>query len=636
MLINLPTNVALTIGKTIGTLAYYIDVRHKNVAYDNISTAFLSGKTIAQRKKIIKNLFQNFGVSIIELLRMPVITDEYFNKYIEIEGRENIKDALRKGKGVIFLAVHFGSWELSNIICTKLGLTYRVVAREQKRFYKLNELLNSYRKSQGTLVVTRGVTTRDIIKSLHKNEVVGMVADQGGKDGSLIDFFGRDASMPTGAIRLALKLDVPVLVSFIVRKNGPYHKVIIKPELKLSKTDNFEQDVLVNLRTVVKSAEEMISKYPEQYMWFYKIWKYSLTRSIVILSDAKAGHLRQSQAVAGLLVGQLSLRSLNPSVKILEINFKSKFIKELVTFCCFLAKKRHCKGCLWCLKNFLGNDVVERISNLNADFVISAGQSLAAINFILSREKSAKSIVILKPGILGFRRFDLAVVPKHDRPPNRKNIVITQGAPNLIDEEYLEREKESLIKSFPNLSESPRQKIGLLIGGNTRKYILTPPLLEEVAEAVKRVSEKFNLDILITTSRRTPIYMEDILKKEMGSFVRNRLLIIANQNNHPSAVGGILALSEIVVVSGESISMISEAASSGNTVIVFRPEIRPGFDQASDKHERFLRNLDKQGFIHLADGGALEAVLSDCLTSEKTAEKLNDNFIIKEALDRII
>lgn len=631
--IFLPTSLALGLGKLIGTAAYYLDVKHKNVAYDNIAIAF-PDKSILERKRIIKSLFQNFALNLIELLRLPLINSQYFEKYIEIDGREYIEEALKKKRGLIFLAVHFGSWELSNIICAKLGLTYKVIAREQKRFSKLNDLLNSYRQSQGSVVVTRGISTREIIKSLHKNEVVGMVADQGGKDGSLMDFFGKDASMPTGAVRLALKLEVPVLVAFIVRKNGPFHKVILNPELKLIKTDNFEQDVLVNLKLVVRVAEEMISRFPEHYMWFYKIWKYSLRRSIVILSDGKTGHLRQSQAVANILTEQLKKRGITPEVKIIEIDFKNNFAKPFAALLALLFKKRHLKGYLHYLYNGIKESSLKEMINSEADFVVSTGSSLSSLNYILSSEKSAKAIVILKPGILASSRFDLVVMPQHDQPPKRDNLVITQGAPNLINKEYLESQRQALLAGFPDLSLSPKTKIGFFTGGDTKKYVLSQEVVREILIVMKKICEEFDLELLTTTSRRTSTGVQDILKNEIRDFTRSKLLIIANENNHPSAVGGILSLADVIVVSGESISMISEAAASGKIVLAFRSQPRFNFDLNQDKHEVFLQNLEKKGFIFLCDANNLEDALINILVNKKTTKKLDDNLAIYQALEK--
>ncbi|MDP2939239.1 MAG: ELM1/GtrOC1 family putative glycosyltransferase [Candidatus Omnitrophota bacterium] len=634
--ILMPTNLAMRIGRAIGTLAYYIDVRHKAVAYDNISFVFSAEKNIFERKQILKKLFQNFALSIVELLRLPVVTTSYFEKYIEIEGRDHIQEALKKGKGLIFLAVHFGSWELSNIICAKLGLTYKVIAREQKRFSKLNKLLNSYRQSQGTVVITRGVTTREIVRSLSFNEVVGMVADQGGRDGCLIEFFGKDASMPTGAIRLALKFEVPILVAFLVRKYGPFHKVIIKPQLKLLKTDSLEQDILINLRNVVKVAEELIKLYPEQYMWFYKIWKYSLTRSIVILNDGKIGHLRQSQALANIITEHLRKRNFNPLIKIININFKNKIAKQLVTFSAVFARKNNCKGCLWCLKNSLEDNSFLKILNSDADFVISCGQALAAVNFILSRERSAKSITVLNPGILGFKRFDLVVMPEHDRPPKRNNIILTMGALNLISDDYLKKESSSLLSGFPDLSANQRIKIGLFLGGDTKKYVLTKETVEKTLSELKNICNEFDFELLITTSRRTSKRIENILKKEMANFSKCKLIIIAHENDHLSSVGGILGLASIVVVSGESISMVSEAASSGKTVVVFRLPLRQGLNVDKDKHEIFLQNMLAQGFLHLASAENIGQTLSDVILNKKTTKKLDDNFTLLKAIEKIL
>ncbi len=631
----IPTKLALKIGSILGILAYYVDIKHKAVAYDNISIAF-PGKSIPERKEIVRGLFINFALSLVELLRLSVVTTSYFEKYIEFEGRRHIEDAVKKAKGLIFLAVHFGSWELSNIICVKLGLTYKVIAREQKRYSKLNELLNSYRQALGTVVVTRGITTREIVKSLHNNEVVGMVADQGGRDGCLVDFFGKDASMPTGAIRLALKLDAPVLLAFIVRKHGPFHQVIIKSELELVKTGDLEQDTLVNLKQVVKTAEEVISNHPEQYMWFYKIWKYSLSRSIVILSDGKAGHLRQSEAMANLLKEGLSRRGFISSVKIINVNFKNQFSRQAVTFCAFLAKKRLCKSCLWCLSNFFKGSSFEQLTSAPADFVISCGEALSAVNFIYSAERSAKSIVILKPKALGFGRFDLVVVSKHDHPPERDNIALTEGAANLISGTYLAQQAKILLNSFPQLAQSQKFRIGLLLGGDTKKYILTKELAEKALTQISQACEELDCELLISTSRRTSEEVVGFLKKEISASPRCKLLIIASENNHPAAVGGILAVSGAVIVSGESISMVSEAASSGKDVVVFRLSGRKRFNRSKDKHEMFLQHMADNGYINLVEPEQIGRALSNIILDKKQTKRLDNNLVLAEALEKII
>src|SRR5208283_2731741 len=93
--------------------------------------------------------------------------------------------------------------------------------------------------------------------------------------------------------------------------------------------------------------------------------------------------------------------------------------------------------------------------------------------------------------------------------------------------------------------------------------------IRQLIGQIKEAAWHYNADILLTTSRRTPGTIEQIIFRELKNFERCSLCIIANQRNIAEAIGGILGLSDLVIVSGESISMVSEALSSGKPTIVF-------------------------------------------------------------------
>ena len=125
-----------------------------------------------------------------------------------------------------------------------------------------------------------------------------MTVDQGGKSGVLVKFFGKYASMPSGAVRLALKYNATVLPVFFRRINGPYIKLIINPPFKIKRTDDQVKDITDNLGELIHLFEGHILKYPREYLWSYKIYKYTKEKNILILSDGKTGHLRQAEATA--------------------------------------------------------------------------------------------------------------------------------------------------------------------------------------------------------------------------------------------------------------------------------------------------------------------------------------------------
>lgn len=630
--VHIPAELALYVGRIIGVVGYHLDRHHRNIAYHNLKVAFGKEKTPEELKEITRRLYQNFSQNIVELLRLPAVDAAYLKRYISIDGEEHLQKAIRQKKGFIFLAVHFGSWEVSNVLGAMFGYTYKVIAKEQKRFKRLSALLTSYRQITGANVVNKGWGTREIIEGLQNNEVVGMVADQGGKSGVFIDFFGQQASMSAGAIRIALKLGVTVLPVFLIRIKGPYHLLKIKPALDLNEGGDFEEKVRINLAKAIGYAEEIIRQYPDQYAWFYKVWKYSLQRKVLLLSDGKAGHLRQSEAVAKVLEEQLKKKDFIPTTQTIEVRFKSRLARRAAMVSSLFSNRGLCHGRQKCLKYFLQDKSYQDLCGASADFIISCGSALAGINLILGAENRAKSIVVLKPGILGTKRFSLVIIPKHDLPPPEKNVFVTLGAVNLFDADSLKEKRTEWIKQFPQL-DSSRSKMGILIGGNTKNSALEKKSLAFGFDAVKEKAEARDMEILVTTSRRTPLPIEDLVKEKLSGFARCKLMVIANEKNIPDAVAGILSLSRVILVTDDSISMISEAASSGQSVLVLRDKSSP---LTLSRHDRFLKELSEKNHILLTTAAELSQNLESLITGKLKTKWLNDREVIIKAVNHII
>ncbi|MCM8800951.1 MAG: mitochondrial fission ELM1 family protein [Candidatus Omnitrophica bacterium] len=624
----LPLRFVFFLGSCIGELLYYFNFKGKAVAYANIKSVFGNKLSPYQLSMLTKDFFKRFGQNLIEVLLIPLVDEEYIRKYISFEGLHYIQEAFQKGRGVIFLGIHAGSWELSNVICANLRFSFSIFVRNQ-RHPLMDRFLNHYRTQKGCRIIKRTNYLREIIQLLKANQAIGMTLDQGGKKGIQVKFFGKDASMATGAIRLALKYDATILPGFYTRVSGPYLKVIIGAPFKLIKTGNLQQDIKENLKRIVNIFEGFIMRYPKEYLWTYKIYKYSSQRDILVLSDAKAGHLSQAMALAKLTKDILDKKGINVNIEIKPVRFKNRFSSLALILSSCLAGKYSCQGCLWCLRRFLDKDTYKDLTRNRFDMIISCGSRLAPINFVLSRENLAKSVVILKPGVLSTKRFDLVIMPYHDRYPKRKNIVFTDGALNLIDEQYLKTQKEQLLKIF-SINKEIKFNIGLLIGGNTKNFCLSKEDVFKVIKGLKSSAERLNAGLLITTSRRTSREIEDLLKEEFKDYPRCQLMVIVNEKNFPFALGGILALSEIIVISPESISMISEAVNSQKPVLVFYSS---GLDK---KHYRFLKHFVEHNYISLIKPEDLEERVIRVYKERPPALPLKDNLLLEEAIKRIL
>jgi mitochondrial fission protein ELM1 len=120
-----------------------------------------------------------------------------------------------------------------------------------------------------------------------------------------------------------------------------------------------------------------------------------------------------------------------------------------------------------------------------------------------------------------------------------------------------------------------------------------------------------------------------MLKEEFIGYPRCRLLVVANEKNIPEAVGGILGLSSVVIISPESISMICEAVSSGKQVLVFQSQ------GLSKKHGSFLKYFAQKEYLRLvASYNLKEAIIKASGQMERPC--LNDETSIREALNKIL
>ncbi|MBI4308889.1 MAG: mitochondrial fission ELM1 family protein [Candidatus Omnitrophica bacterium] len=634
----LPFGLSLWMARVVGGTGYYLLPKKRAVVYANLRIVFAGRKTPQEIRRTAKNVFINFAQSFVELFCLPKIKRLGFQHFVRLEGREHIEQALAKGKGVIFLALHSGSWELGSMVNGLCGHSYNVVANLQTREPELNDLLNEYRIIAGAKVIAAGVATREIIRALRNNEIVSLVLDQGGKDGVAVKFLGKTASMSTGAVRIGLKYGVPVCPAWIVRTSHTRHCLRIFPSLDLCAHEDMDKGLLEATRRAAQHFECLIYEHPDEYMWFYKVFKYSTESRVLILGDDKTGHARQSQAAAQILTRSLAAHGKSVEERLVPVHFKSVGAEKMFRFYAFFAQAFKFLVREEVLQFFLTTEAYHALTAYSADFIISCGSTAGSMNFFLSRCYGAKSICLLKAGLVSWDQFHLVIVPEHDRPSVSKNarLVTTKAALNLITPEYLKEQSAQLLNHYSHLKSNVRPKIGVLLGGDTKGIAFDEAQIRLLLRQLKEAAAHFNADIVLTTSRRTSPAIDDLAAKELKGFERCPLCIIANSQDIPSAVGGILGISDIVIVSGESISMVSEAVCSGKRTIVFSPAGDYPNGRALTKYDHFVLGLNEGGFLLACAVKDLSTAIHSVMRNKLTFKALNDRAAVQSAIEEII
>ncbi len=635
----LPYRMALAIAHVFGNLCFYVLPKKRRIITRNLKIVFAALKTPQEIRALTRAVFISVTKSFVDVMCLPKIKKEGWKNFVRFEGEEHIQDALAKQKGLILVGIHSGSWELASLVGSTLGYAYNVVANEQPKVPRINDLLTQYRAAAGAKIIAPGTgVTRDIIRALQNNELVSLVLDQGGKEGVITDLLGRTASMSTGALRLALKLKAPICPVWIERQADGLNKLRVLKALDLRDLDDSAAGLKEALTRAVKIFDELLRAHPQEYLWSYKVFKYSNQAGVLIIDDGKTGHLRQSEAAAAKLSSVLRKRGFAVSQKSVRIEFQSRFKARMFALYVWVLSLSGLDADESDLSFFLTPEASERLFKERADWVISSGSAAGGINFFLKRCLDIRSVCILKAGLVPWRHFDLAIAPEHDHKNDVKGdrTIYTKAALNVITPAYLRTQEELLLSQYSHLKGNVRFKIGVLLGGNTKGVEFDEVQIRLLVNKLKEAAVHYNADILITTSRRTPPEVEGVVLKELKNFERTALCVIANSNNAPYVMGGILSLSDLVIVSGESISMVSEALSSGKRTIVFKPVGTYDQKEAADKFDRFVMGLSDQGFVLACSIKEVANGITKMMSNKIVLKTLPDNALVEKAFENML
>ncbi len=630
---RVPPAAAAVVGAGLGKAAYYGIPSRKATAMGNLKAAFGDQYTPGEYRKILRGLFEHLGMTLMEVARIPSMNRAYVDRWVQVapESQERLEAALAKGRGVTFLTAHFGNWELIPITSALHGYPALALVREQG-WPRLNRLLNSYRESKGCKVVTKGFPIRELIEGLKEGKVMGILNDQdAGRHGVLAPFFGRLASTAPGIITLSLKAGAPILPVFMVRRQGAAHTIVIEEPLVIPEKGSLEERVHAGVAAYMEGVERYVRRYPAQWLWLHRRWKTSPERRILIFHDGKAGHLSQAKALAQRLQAAWEERLKQdprleeiqrPWVRVetVTIAFRHPALRSLVNLAASVLPKRFSGGEIL-LRWALTPESYRALSGRSADWSISCGAATAGLNLLWAGSVGARPIHILFSRWPSWKRFQLSVVPEHDWPlpagqagagrPVPENLLLIDGA--LVPSW---EEDQSLLPGWKEqLRLTKERRIGLLLGGPARGIRFDPLETQQLVENLLETARRLDAELLVTSSRRTPPEMEDWLQKRLARESSCRLLALVNRNRPgglertAQAVPCILGLSQALVVSGDSISMVSEAVDRRKPVISFLPRT----DEKNSKHHQFLEGLSRRGKIRLASPEAVGSTLESAL-----------------------
>lgn len=270
----LPRAAAIRLAQAVGALARTLRPRLSRHAETNLRLAF-PDLDERERERILRGVFSNLGRLLGEISRFPRFNRDNISSIVVYEGLENFLAARDEGRGVILLTGHIGAWELSVFAHSLYGHPMSFLKRNVDNPL-VERLAESYRLRHGNRSIDKRGSVREILKTLKAGGVVGILADLNAtrEEGVFVDFFGVPASTTAGVATLALRTGAVVLPGYIVWDDeAKIHRLHFEKPIETISTGNQKEDVITNTQRYTKALEEIIRRYPDQWLWIHRRWK---------------------------------------------------------------------------------------------------------------------------------------------------------------------------------------------------------------------------------------------------------------------------------------------------------------------------------------------------------------------------
>jgi KDO2-lipid IV(A) lauroyltransferase len=270
--LHTPLRFSYWLASTVSSLYFLCSKKDRYAVETNLRVLFPDydkDKIFAMARKV----FVNFGKYLVDFFRFSKIDKDYIDKYVKIEGLENLKSALSEKKGVVAVSAHLGNWELGGIVIAVLGFPFTAVVLDHKD-NRINTFFVRQREMKGVEVIGIGATLRRCFSALHENRVLALVGDRDYYDSGLaMDFFGKETIIPKGPAVFSRRFGSPIVPCFLTRNEDDTFIFRFSTPIKPDHTREEHQDLINTTKRFVSVLEKAIRQHPTQWCVFREFWK---------------------------------------------------------------------------------------------------------------------------------------------------------------------------------------------------------------------------------------------------------------------------------------------------------------------------------------------------------------------------
>lgn len=257
---------------------YLLDFKHRKRAIAHILHSGIR-TTLPEARALAKANFRHMVKVFVEVVKFDqIVTPENFREHLRYASDSPELDKIMDPEHpvtAILASAHLGNWELAGNMYTIFSGQNLCSIMRPLANRKLGEYFYAHRMSRKHTTVSKEKGLRPLLAALNKGDSIAVVSDQHAtsREGVEITFFGHPARAHMTVALLHLKTGHPILPILAIREDDSYHfKLTGTAPIRYTPTGDKEHDIREITQLYSNAFEELIRKYPDQWLWAHRRW----------------------------------------------------------------------------------------------------------------------------------------------------------------------------------------------------------------------------------------------------------------------------------------------------------------------------------------------------------------------------
>jgi lauroyl/myristoyl acyltransferase len=255
----------------VGALMSVLDRHGRKVALSNLEVAFGDRFTPRERERIVRESFQHFARTMLDLLWSPRLTRDNFPDYIEFENLEEIDRATGPERNFINACYHYSNFEWFSLASGYSGLGGTIISQEFRNSL-LDPIFRKLREQSGHELIPRQGGIVRLYKVLRRKGRTALLVDltlHPKMPSVVIDCFGLKTNVTSAHAWLNEQTGAPIIPAHTEPLPNGRYRVVFHSRIETANR-NYQQIA----QACWDSFEPYLRKNPAPWLWMYKHWRY--------------------------------------------------------------------------------------------------------------------------------------------------------------------------------------------------------------------------------------------------------------------------------------------------------------------------------------------------------------------------